>query len=83
MEDSKRGKITGPPKTTAEKNIEIMEEEASHYRNDSLEKLAVEEEIEHEKKIEELRFMSTKLAEGSLEKKAIEEELRKIEHDYK
>ena len=71
----------GTPKTIAEKNIEKMKEEATHYRDDSLEHLAVEEEIKHEKKIEELRFMATKFAEGSLEKKAIEEELKKMEHN--
>jgi len=73
-------KKIGIPKTTAEKNIEKMTEEASHYKDNSLEKLAVQEEIEHEKKIEELRFMATKFEEGSLEKKAIEEELHKLEH---
>ena len=77
--ESKR-KTIGTPKTIAEKNIEKMKEEASHYGENSLEHLAVEEEIEYEKKIEELRFMATKFAEGSLEKKAIEEELKKMEH---
>ncbi len=79
-EAKKNREITGPPQTTAEKNIEKMKEEASHYEENSLEHLAVEEEIEHEKKIEELRFMATKFTEGSLEKKAIEEELKKMEH---
>lgn len=74
-------KILTPPKTTAEKNIEIMKEESKDFKDNSLEKLAINEEIEHEKKIEELRFMATKFAEGSLEKKAIEEELHKMEHD--
>ena len=76
--ESKR--LVGTPKTIAEKNIEKMKEEAAHYKDNSLEHLAVEEEIEHEKKIEELRFMATKFVEGSLEKKAIEEELKKMEH---
>jgi len=78
---SKNKKIIGIPKTIAEKNIEKMKEEATHYKDNSLEKLAVKEEIEHEKKIEELRFMATKFGEGSLEKKAIEEELKKMEHN--
>ena len=84
-EEIKKNKIVkrksiGAPKTIAEKNIEKMEEEATHYKENSLEQLVVQEEIEHEKKAEELRFMATKFAEGSLERKAIEEELRKIEH---
>ncbi len=71
----------GTPKTTAERNIEIMKEESKDFKDNSLEKLAIDEEIKHEKKVEELRFMATKFAEGSLERKAIEEELHKIEHN--
>ncbi len=77
---NKDKKTIGPPKTEAEKNIEKMVEEAKSFKENSLEKLAIEEEIEHEKKMEELRFMATKFAEGSLERKAIEEELRKMQH---
>jgi len=77
-ETTKGKKLTGPPKTTAEKNIEQFEKEGEEHKS-AIEQLAIKEEIEKENKLEELRFMATKFPENSLERRAIKEEIKHVE----
>ena len=70
--------ILGIPKTEAEKEIDVLIQEKEKYKDNSLEKLALEEEIGFKKKIDDLQIEINKYKENSLERKALEDELNKI-----
>jgi len=60
--------------------LESAENEARYgeYKEGSIEKKALEEEVSREKEIEDLQYMANKYIEGSLERRAIEEEIEKM-----
>ena len=76
---SKTREALGPPKTTAEKEIDELKKEEEKYAAGGLERMAIEEEIDEEKKIEDLRIEANKYPRGSLERRALAEEIKKLE----
>lgn len=80
IKDSRK-KNLGPPKTQEERDIEELKEQESEFREGTLERMALDEEIGHKKNLEELKIEAKKHDEGSLERQALEEEIRKMESD--
>ncbi len=77
-EQGKAHKVSGPPKTVEEKEIDDLKKEEEQYQEGGLERRALEEEVASKKKVEELLAMAGKYKPGSLEHKALTEEINKI-----
>jgi len=71
-------KISGPPRTAEEKEIDKMKIEEEKYMTGGLEQQAIEEEMEKKKKVEDLKAVASKYKPDSLEYKAVMEEIEKI-----
>ena len=74
----KIGKNIGIPKTVAEKEIDALSHEEEKYKEGSLERLALDEEIDKKRKIDDLQIEINKYKENSLERRALEDELNKL-----
>ena len=68
----------GIPKTEAEKEIDALSHEEEKYKEGSLERLALDEEIDKKRKIDDLQIEINKYKENSLERRALEDELSKL-----
>ncbi len=69
------------PKTEEEKRIEDLRQKRDEMPDNSLEQIAIEEEIIKQQKIEGLRLMMDRYDKGSLERRAIEEEIVKLKQN--
>ncbi|RLC37739.1 hypothetical protein DRH27_03635 [Candidatus Falkowbacteria bacterium] len=76
----KARKVSGPPKTEEELNIDELKAEEERYAAGGIERLALEEEVGKKKKIEDLKIEANKYRDGSLEKKALLEEIKKLQN---
>lgn len=76
----KARKVSGPPKTEEELNIEELKAEEERYAQGGIERLALEEEVDKKKKIEDLKIEAGKYRDNSLEKKALLEEIKKLQN---
>ena len=77
QEKFKENKV-GIPKTAAEKEIDALSHEEEKYKEGSLERLALDEEIDKKRKIDDLQIEINKYKENSLERRALEDELNKL-----
>jgi hypothetical protein len=66
------------PMTEEEKEIDDLKKEEGRFGESSLERMALEEEINKKKKVEQLIAMANKYKKGSLEYRALMEEVEKI-----
>jgi len=76
----KARRVSGPPKTEEELNIDELKAEEERYAAGGIERLALEEEVGKKKKIEDLKIEAGKYKDGSLEKKALLEEIKKLQN---
>jgi len=76
---TKARSVSGPPKTSEEKDIDVIKMEEEKYPVGGLERMVLEEEVNRKKKIEELKIIADKYRDGSLEKSAVMEEIKKLE----
>ena len=68
------------PHTVGEKEIKDLQKEETEFAEGSIERLAMEEEIEKLKHIEDLKAERNKYKEGSLEFSALSEEINHLEN---
>jgi hypothetical protein len=68
----------GVPRTREEIEIETLKLEEEKYKEGSLERMALEEEVDRKQKVEDLKAEINKYPEKSLERMALEEELEMI-----
>lgn len=63
------------PKTESERNIEKLKKQEEELPENSLERMALDEEVEKQKRLEDLEYQASQFAEGSLERMALDEEI--------
>jgi len=78
-EESKVRRVSGPPRTQEEKNIDKLIKHKQEIKEQPFASKVIDEEINNRKRIEELKIMANKYKDNSLQKRAIEEEIRKLE----
>ncbi|MEA3449924.1 MAG: hypothetical protein U9Q85_03005 [Patescibacteria group bacterium] len=76
--DISKKKRLETPMTAEEKEIEDLKKEEAEYRENSLERMALDEEIKKKQKVEQLLAMAGKYKKGSLEHRALMEEVAKL-----
>jgi len=80
---SKARPVSGPPKTEEEREEDELKAEEEQYGEGTLEREAIEEELDKKKKVRELEIVAEHYKQGSLERRALEEEIEKLGGDKK